>query len=125
MLVKETAISSQGHGQASPAQQLLVATSNRFALQLPLPSLPPLACPSLLVLCAHTQVYVWDLKPQQQVGAPTSVAAAAAALTAQPVVRQLRHHKEPVVAAAWSSNCCQLVTADKGGNLAFWQCIET
>jgi hypothetical protein len=40
------------------------------------------------------------------------------------VLRQLRHHKEAVVAAGWSSNCCQLVTADKAGGLAFWQCEE-
>jgi hypothetical protein len=45
-------------------------------------------------------------------------------MAAQPVVRTLKHHKEAVVAAGWSSNCCQLVSADKAGNIAFWQCPE-
>lgn len=96
----------------------------------------PAACLLLsLTLCHPTpylQVFVWDLKPQQQQsggGGPTTTtsvaAAAAAAMTAAPRVRQLRHHKEPVVAAGWSSNCSQLVTADKAGNVAFWQCIDT
>jgi hypothetical protein len=80
--------------------------------------------PNTSVNCA-LQVYVWDLKlQQQQTGTPTSVAAAATALTAHPVLRTLKHHKEPVVAAGWSSNCSQLVSADKAGNLAFWQCVE-
>jgi hypothetical protein len=60
-------------------------------------------------LCYVLQVFVWDLQ-----AAPGSAAA----------VRQLKHHKEAAVAAGWSSDCCQLVTADKGGGLAFWMCQD-
>eukprot|EP00775_Hariotina_reticulata_P003175 gene3175-3453_t len=58
---------------------------------------------------ADGQVFVWDLL------APAGSPAA---------VKQLKHHKEAVVAAGWSSNCSQLVTADKTGLVAFWQCTE-
>lgn len=53
------------------------------------------------------QVVVWDLQ-----AAPGSA----------PAVKHLKHHKEAAVAAGWSSNCSQLVTADKAGTVAFWQC---
>jgi hypothetical protein len=55
------------------------------------------------------QVFVWDMQ-----AAPGSAAA----------VRQLKHHKEAAVAAGWSSDCCQLVTADKAGGIAFWTCQD-
>eukprot|EP00882_Tetradesmus_deserticola_P009279 GHRQ01009790.1.p1 GENE.GHRQ01009790.1~~GHRQ01009790.1.p1 ORF type:complete len:247 (+),score=100.18 GHRQ01009790.1:873-1613(+) len=58
---------------------------------------------------ADGQVFVWDLQ-----AAPGSAAA----------VRQLKHHKEAAVAAGWSSDCCQLVTADKAGGIAFWTCQD-
>lgn len=90
------------------------------------PPLPVRVCDLCLCdLCVCPQVFVWDLKPQQS-GPPVTSLAAAAALAVPPTVRVLRGaHKEPVVAAGWSSNCCQMVTADKGGYVAFWQCIET
>lgn len=55
------------------------------------------------------QVFVWDLQ-----AAPGSAAA----------VSQLKRHKEAAVAAGWSGNCCQLVTADKAGGVAFWNCQD-
>jgi WD40 repeat protein len=75
------------------------------------------------------QVYVWDLTPQQagQHGAPpppSSAAAPSSAPGGAPVLRTLKHHKEAVVAAGWSSDCCQLVTADKAGVVAFWRLEE-
>lgn len=59
--------------------------------------------------CVDLQVYVWDMQ---------------AAATSSASVRVLKHHKEAVVAAGWSSNCMTLVSCDKGGAVAFWQCTN-
>jgi len=56
-------------------------------------------------------VFVWDLK------VTTSGGGAAPGHTE---VRQLKHHKDPVVAAAWSSDSITMVSADKAGVVAFW-----
>ncbi len=53
------------------------------------------------------QVFVWDLKAAQ--GSPAAV-------------KQLKHHKDAVVATGWSSDCSALVSCDKAGVVAFWQC---
>lgn len=72
---------------------------------------PCVTCLLLLLLLLLSwlllQVFVWDLK-----AAPGSAA----------TVTQLKHHKEAAVAAGWSNNCAQLVTADKTGGIAFWNC---
>jgi hypothetical protein len=65
-------------------------------------------------------VYVWDLKPPssgQQAGGGSSGGASGA-----PRAEVMRHHHEPVVAVGWSSDCAMLVSCDKGGGVAFWQC---
>lgn len=58
---------------------------------------------------ADGQIFVWDLKPQ---------------LGGSAAVKQLKHHKEAAVAAGWSSDCSQLVTADKTGCVAFWHLTD-
>ncbi|KAF8066392.1 ATG16 [Scenedesmus sp. PABB004] len=55
---------------------------------------------------ADGQVFVWELR-----GAPGAAAGA----------RALRHHKDAAVAAGWSADCTELVTADKAGGIAFWR----
>lgn len=62
-------------------------------------------------------VYVWDLHAGAAGGSSGGGGGGG-------VVRVdvLKHHKEPVVAAGWSSDCAMLVTADKAGGVAFWQC---
>ena len=45
-----------------------------------------------------------------------------AATSAAASMRMLRHHKDAVVACGWSTDCSVLVSADKSGAVAFWQC---
>lgn len=56
------------------------------------------------------QVYVWDLKP------------ASALSSGSTRVDILRHHEDAVVAVGWSHDCASLVTCDKSGTVAVWQC---
>lgn len=39
-----------------------------------------------------------------------------------PPVTQLKGMKEQVAAVGWSYDCGTLVSTDKAGNVAFWQC---
>ncbi len=59
---------------------------------------------------------MWELQPALGGGAGTGSNSSSGG----PAVRTLQHHKEAVVAAAWSQDSCQLVTADKSGGMAYW-----
>jgi WD40 repeat protein len=77
---------------------------------------------------ADGTVVVWDVMlpaGAQQAGAggtasPRSSSSGGGAAPAGAAV--LRHHRDAVVACAWSSDCTTLVSGDKAGQLAFWQC---
>ncbi|GAX77778.1 hypothetical protein CEUSTIGMA_g5221.t1 [Chlamydomonas eustigma] len=58
--------------------------------------------------CSDGGVYVWD----------DDRGAGKGGFSSPPLV--LRHHKEAVVAAAWSNDVSVLATADKGGTVALW-----
>ena len=79
---------------------------------------------------ADGAIFVWDLQ-----GGGSSGSSGGARLSAErergggssgssggqvasPVA--LRHHKDAVVATAWSHNGATLATADKAGSMAFW-----
>jgi hypothetical protein len=73
------------------------------------------------------QVFVWDVKPPSSrrtsaSGAPEPLARRASISGAGPPVTRLAGMKEQVAAVGWSYDGGTLVTADKTGGVAFWQC---
>jgi hypothetical protein len=72
-------------------------------------------------------VFVWDLKPPSsrrtsQSGISDPLGGRRTSLTGGAPVTRLAGMKEQVAAVGWSYDGGMLVTADKTGGVAFWQC---
>jgi WD40 repeat protein len=72
---------------------------------------------------ADGSVVVWDVLGQPKRSSDGGGTPTAAGSSSPAGVTVLRYHKDAVVACAWSSDCSTLVTGDKAGQMAFWQCV--